>query len=75
MIKTSSNAEIIQQIRDLFRSATLGKGLNRGLGTIIGGGLGSSAAVFSQTIGIGRVGNSIIIECAKYKEICVTLMR
>ncbi|XP_020238774.1 aluminum-activated malate transporter 2 [Cajanus cajan] len=41
--------------------ATLGKGLNRGLGTIIGGGLGSLAAFFAQSIGMGRVGNSIII--------------
>ncbi|TKY62460.1 Aluminum-activated malate transporter 14 [Spatholobus suberectus] len=41
--------------------ATLGKGFNRGLGTIIGGGLGCFAAFFAQSIGIGRVGNSIII--------------
>ncbi|RDY13628.1 Aluminum-activated malate transporter 14, partial [Mucuna pruriens] len=41
--------------------ATLGKGFNRGLGTIVGGGLGCLAAVLAQTTGIGRVGNSIII--------------
>ncbi|KAL5155055.1 Aluminum-activated malate transporter 14 [Glycine soja] len=41
--------------------ATIGKGFNRGLGTIIGGGLGCLAAVFAQSIGIGRLGNSIII--------------
>ncbi|KAK7396365.1 hypothetical protein VNO78_17310 [Psophocarpus tetragonolobus] len=41
--------------------ATLGKGFNRGLGTIIGGGLGCLAAVFAQSIGIGKVGNSIIV--------------
>ncbi|KAL2320938.1 hypothetical protein Fmac_029907 [Flemingia macrophylla] len=46
--------------------ATLGKGLNRGLGTVIGGGLGSLAAVFAQTIGIGRVGNSIIIAASVF---------
>ncbi|ESW34408.1 hypothetical protein PHAVU_001G150200 [Phaseolus vulgaris] len=41
--------------------ATLGKGFNRGLGTIIGGGLGCLVALFAQSIGIHRVGNSIII--------------
>ncbi|CAJ1905657.1 unnamed protein product [Sphenostylis stenocarpa] len=41
--------------------ATLGKGLNRGLGTIMGGGLGCLAAIFAQGIGNGRVGNSIIV--------------
>ncbi|BAT95608.1 hypothetical protein LR48_Vigan02g116100 [Vigna angularis] len=39
--------------------ATLGKGLNRGMGTILGGGLGCIAAVLAQNI--GGVGNSIII--------------
>ncbi|QCD86881.1 Aluminum-activated malate transporter [Vigna unguiculata] len=39
--------------------ATLGKGLNRGMGTILGGGLGCMAAVLAQNI--GGVGNSIII--------------
>ena len=41
--------------------ATLGKGFNRGLGTIIGGGLGCLAALFAQSIGIERVGNKILI--------------
>ena len=39
--------------------ATLGKGLNRGMGTILGGGLGCLAAVIAQDV--GGVGNSIII--------------
>ncbi|XP_061341352.1 aluminum-activated malate transporter 14-like [Gastrolobium bilobum] len=39
--------------------ATLGKGFNRGIGTIFGGGLGCLAAVFARSI--GGVGNSIII--------------
>ncbi|TKY52613.1 Aluminum-activated malate transporter 12 [Spatholobus suberectus] len=39
--------------------ATLGKGLNRGMGTILGGGLGCIAAVLAQSL--GGVGNSIII--------------
>ncbi|BAT85430.1 hypothetical protein LR48_Vigan902s000600 [Vigna angularis] len=46
--------------------ATLGKGFNRGLGTIIGGGLGCLAALFAQSIGIGRVGNSIIIAASVF---------
>ncbi|OIW05017.1 hypothetical protein TanjilG_06429 [Lupinus angustifolius] len=40
--------------------ATLGKGLNRGMGTIVGGGLGCLAAFFAHNI-IGGVGNSVII--------------
>ncbi|KAL5123723.1 Aluminum-activated malate transporter 12 [Glycine soja] len=40
--------------------ATLGKGLNRGMGTILGGGLGCIAAVLAQNVG-GGIGNSIII--------------
>ncbi|KAJ1405148.1 Aluminum-activated malate transporter [Sesbania bispinosa] len=39
--------------------ATLGKGLNRGMGTVLGGGLGCIAAVLAQKLGV--VGNSIII--------------
>lgn len=39
--------------------ATLGKGFNRGMGTMLGGGLGCLAAIFAQNI--GGVGNSIII--------------
>jgi hypothetical protein len=44
--------------------ATLGKGLNRGIGTIVGGGLGCLAAIFAQTI--GGVGNSIFIGTSVY---------
>ncbi|ESW16619.1 hypothetical protein PHAVU_007G171200 [Phaseolus vulgaris] len=39
--------------------ATLGKGLNRGIGTILGGGLGCIAAVLAQNL--GGVANSILI--------------
>lgn len=39
--------------------ATLGKGLNRGMGTILGGGLGCLVAVSAQLV--GGVGNSVII--------------
>ncbi|XP_020228036.1 aluminum-activated malate transporter 14 [Cajanus cajan] len=40
--------------------ATLGKGLNRGMGTVLGGGLGIMAAVLAQKLG-GVVANPIII--------------
>ncbi|RDX57615.1 Aluminum-activated malate transporter 12 [Mucuna pruriens] len=40
--------------------ATLGKGLNRGMGTVLGGGLGCIAAVLAQNLAAG-VGNLIII--------------
>lgn len=39
--------------------ATLSKGLNRGLGTILGGGLGYFAAVFAREV--GGVGNAICV--------------
>ncbi|XP_027351059.1 aluminum-activated malate transporter 13-like [Abrus precatorius] len=48
-------------IFEFSAGATLGKGFNRGMGTIVGGGLGCLAAFFAQSTGIGRVGNSIII--------------
>ncbi|KAK2363640.1 aluminum activated malate transporter family protein [Trifolium repens] len=44
--------------------ATLGKGFNRGIGTIVGGGLGCLAAIFAQNI--GGVGNSIFISTSVY---------
>ncbi|XP_058740269.1 aluminum-activated malate transporter 2-like [Vicia villosa] len=44
--------------------ATLGKGFNRGIGTIVGGGLGCSSAVLAQKI--GGVGNSIFIGSSVY---------
>ncbi|KAK7270264.1 hypothetical protein RIF29_23279 [Crotalaria pallida] len=46
-------------IFEFSAGATLGKGLNRGMGTILGGGLGCIAAVLAQNFGV--VGNSIII--------------
>lgn len=39
--------------------ATLSKGLNRGLGTVLGGGLGCLAAAFAQEV--GGVGNAIVV--------------
>ncbi|GAU23348.1 hypothetical protein TSUD_333950 [Trifolium subterraneum] len=44
--------------------ATLGKGFNRGIGTIVGGGLGCLAAILAQNI--GGVGNSIFISTSVY---------
>ncbi|KAJ7977422.1 Aluminum-activated malate transporter like [Quillaja saponaria] len=46
-------------IFEFSAGATLGKGLNRGMGTILGGGLGCSAAAVAQEI--GGVGNAIIV--------------
>lgn len=44
--------------------ATLGKGINRGIGTIVGGGIGCLAAILAQNI--GGVGNSIFIATSVY---------
>lgn len=41
--------------------ATLSKGLNRGIGTILGGGLGCLAAVLAQEVGGNGIGNSIFV--------------
>ncbi|EXB39361.1 Aluminum-activated malate transporter 13 [Morus notabilis] len=46
-------------IFEFYAGATLGKGLNRGIGTILGGGLGCLAAYIAQEV--GGTGNSIII--------------
>ncbi|CAL0310341.1 unnamed protein product [Lupinus luteus] len=46
-------------IFEFSAGATLGKGFNRGMGTIVGGGLGCLAAIFAQNI--GGFGNSVII--------------
>ncbi|KAK4281154.1 hypothetical protein QN277_012679 [Acacia crassicarpa] len=46
-------------IFELYAGATLGKGLNRGIGTILGGGLGCLFAFIAQEV--GGVGNSIVI--------------
>lgn len=39
--------------------ATLSKGINRGIGTVLGGGLGCLAAIFAQAV--GGVGKAIIV--------------
>lgn len=39
--------------------ATLSKGLNRGIGTILGGGLGCLAAALAQEV--GGIGNAIVV--------------
>ncbi|KAL1351487.1 hypothetical protein HN51_015408 [Arachis hypogaea] len=44
---------------EFYPGATLGKGINRGLGTILGGAMGVLTAIFAQTI--GGIANSIII--------------
>ncbi|KAF3436312.1 hypothetical protein FNV43_RR23404 [Rhamnella rubrinervis] len=44
---------------EFFAGATLRKGLNRGMGTILGGGLGCLAASLAQQV--GGIGNSIIV--------------
>ncbi|KAF8394434.1 hypothetical protein HHK36_020642 [Tetracentron sinense] len=46
-------------IFEFFAGATLSKGLNRGMGTILGGGLGCLAATFAQEV--GGIGNSIAV--------------
>lgn len=40
--------------------ATLSKGLNRGMGTILGGGLGCLAAALAQEVG-GKIGHAIVV--------------
>ncbi|KAJ4843249.1 hypothetical protein Tsubulata_035366 [Turnera subulata] len=49
-------------IFEYYAGATLGKGLNRGLGTILGGGLGCLAAILAQKI--GGIGNPLIVGAA-----------
>ncbi|KAL3725581.1 hypothetical protein ACJRO7_030587 [Eucalyptus globulus] len=51
-------------IFEFYAGATLSKGLNRGIGTILGGGLGCIAAVLAQEI--GGVGNPIVIGTAVF---------
>ncbi|CAN6561317.1 unnamed protein product [Malus baccata var. baccata] len=48
-------------IFEFYAGATLGKGLNRGLGTILGGALGCSAATFAQKVGGMGKGNAVFI--------------
>ncbi|KAJ9171947.1 hypothetical protein P3X46_015243 [Hevea brasiliensis] len=46
-------------IFEFYAGATLGKGLNRGMGTILGGGLGCLTATLAQEV--GGIGKSIIV--------------
>ncbi|GLT71523.1 hypothetical protein SLA2020_435350 [Shorea laevis] len=46
-------------IFEFFAGATLSKGLNRGIGTILGGGLGCLAAALAQQV--GGIGNAIVV--------------
>ncbi|OAY61681.1 aluminum-activated malate transporter 14 [Manihot esculenta] len=49
-------------IFEFYAGATLGKGLNRGMGTILGGGLGCLTATLAEAV--GGSGNSIIVGAA-----------
>ncbi|XWS76424.1 hypothetical protein CRYUN_Cryun01aG0174900 [Craigia yunnanensis] len=51
-------------IFEFFAGATLSKGLNRGIGTVLGGGLGCSAAAFAQAI--GGIGRAIVVGIAVF---------
>ncbi|KAG8477707.1 hypothetical protein CXB51_027709 [Gossypium anomalum] len=44
---------------EFFAGATLSKGINRGIGTVLGGGRGCLAAIFAQAV--GGVGKAIIV--------------
>ncbi|KAL2535634.1 Aluminum-activated malate transporter 12 [Forsythia ovata] len=44
---------------EFFAGATLSKGINRGIGTVIGGGLGCLAAILADKI--GGIGNAIVV--------------
>ncbi|KAI6695591.1 hypothetical protein NL676_023301 [Syzygium grande] len=48
-------------IFEFSAGATMSKGLNRGMGTILGGGVGCIVAVFAQEIGGGGVGNAVVV--------------
>ncbi|XVF80411.1 hypothetical protein PTKIN_Ptkin15bG0069000 [Pterospermum kingtungense] len=49
---------------EFFAGATLSKGLNRGFGTVVGGGLGCLAAAFAQAL--DGVGKAIIVGIAVF---------
>lgn len=55
----NDESDVLCSIWSTCTGATLGKGFNRGIGTIVGGGMGCLAAVFARSI--GGVGNSIFI--------------
>ncbi|XP_073142499.1 aluminum-activated malate transporter 2-like [Henckelia pumila] len=44
---------------EFYTGATLGKGINRGIGTVLGGGLGCLAAILADSI--GGIGNHITV--------------
>ncbi|GLT52736.1 hypothetical protein SLA2020_260580 [Shorea laevis] len=44
---------------EFYAGATLSKGFNRGIGTVLGGGLGCLAAAFAQNV--GGIGNAIVV--------------
>ncbi|KAH1108147.1 hypothetical protein J1N35_011915 [Gossypium stocksii] len=51
-------------IFEFFAGATLSKGLNRGIGTVLGGGLGCLGAAFEQAV--GGVGKAIVVGIAVF---------
>ncbi|KAK5811221.1 aluminum-activated malate transporter 8-like [Gossypium arboreum] len=51
-------------IFEFFAGATLSKGLNRGIGTVLGGGLGCLGAAFAQAV--GGVGKAIVVAIAVF---------
>ncbi|KAG8389361.1 hypothetical protein BUALT_Bualt02G0221300 [Buddleja alternifolia] len=57
------NGTIVSFLKDMKR-ATLGKGINRGIGTVIGGGLGCLAAIIGDEI--TGIGSTIIVACSVF---------